>query len=71
MKTNTSNIIKGTSCKCGYSIETLAKQCRIPVSTLYYKMRTETLNVSELRRIAVVTGMSNEDILQIIKGERG
>lgn len=69
MKTITGDIIKGQSRKSGYNITTLAKQCRMSVSTLYSKMRTDTLNVSELRRIAKVTGMSDTDIINIIKGE--
>lgn len=63
------DIIAGQAKKAGYKIKTLAKQCRIPLSTFYYKLTEEKFTVSELRRIAAVIGLSKEDLWEIIRGE--
>jgi predicted transcriptional regulator len=63
------DIIAGQAKKAGYTTKALAKQCRIPVSTFYYKLGEEKFTVSELRRIAAVIGLSKEDLWEIIRGE--
>jgi predicted transcriptional regulator len=63
------DIIAGQARKAGYTTKMLAKQCRIPVSTFFYKLKEERFTVSELRRIAAVIGLSKEDLWEIIRGE--
>lgn len=69
VKDRTVDIITGAAALRGLSVPELATKARIPQRSMYRKLASPSLfRLDEIRKIAKVSAMTDEQIIEIVRG---